>query len=353
MKKTLCAALCIAISATAAAAIEMATGFSDSGDPNDPASWLPGVEQAVKSARAALKSDKADVVIVWDNLPLTDADAETKILPLISEAFPGALVCGKRDRWRPQYSPYAEAGAAIAHGISLMALSGVKASVVSVASGDSDAAAKEGFLAKMNELGEALKPLPDDARLVIAMGAFHGKGELVAQGLKTALGDSMPIIGGSAGGVGSIITEGEIAPQAMQALVLSGDFSVSVAGAKRMGDWQAEFTQEIKVASELAACEKALEQAKAGGHKPKGIIWFNCQGRCEQPGAAYKDASAEAKARLRNMHHSAIKDAAGDLSFWGHFSGAEVGPIEGTPGTQGGGYMAVFAVLSDPPKEAK
>ncbi len=327
-------------------ALTVATGFSDRGQPRDPASWMEAVREAAQAARKGLGEARAEVVIVWDNIPVPDALAESAILPAIAAEFPGAVICGQHERARPQYSPYTQQGTTVGPGISLMAISGARAQVVHVVSGDSDAAPKDQFLAKIQELGDALRPLPEDGRLLVIMGAFHGKGEVLAQGLRNTLGDVYPVVGGSSGGNGAIYHEGKVIPRAVQAILLRGDFAVDIAGSRPMGDWEPQYTQEIKARAEADTLGRALKAAADAGRTPRGIIWFNCQGRCEQPDAFYERISIEQRQARRSLHVDAVRAVAGGLPFWGHFSGAEIGPVEARPRIEGGGYRAVFAVLS-------
>jgi hypothetical protein len=112
----------ILAAATHAAAIGVATGFSDKGDAKDPASWITGVQEAARTAKGRLGPQKADLVLVWDNIPVPDADAESRILPAIAAEFPGARVCGQHEPSRPQYSPYNEEKTTIGCGVALIPL---------------------------------------------------------------------------------------------------------------------------------------------------------------------------------------------------------------------------------------
>ena len=335
------------IFASQALAITIATGFSDKGQTRDPASWVQPAREAAQAARKGLGSQPADVVIIWDNIPVPDAQAQSQLLPVIAAEFPGATICGQHERGRPQYSPYTQEKTTVGSGIAIIAIAGAKAQVFHVASGDSDATPKDPYLASIQELGAALKPNLPDAKLLIIMGAYHGKGEVLAQGLRNSIGDVFPVVGGSSGGNGSIYHEGKVIAKAVQGILLRGDFAVDIAGAKIMGDWEPQYTQEMKAKSQADALARAVKSTADAGRTPRGIIWFNCQGRCEQPGAFYEKISADDRQARRTLHFDAVKGASANLPFWGHFSGAEIGPVEGKPRIEGGGYRAVFAVLSD------
>jgi hypothetical protein len=156
------------------------------------------------------------------------------------------------------------------------------------------------------------------------------------------------VVGGSSGGVGSVYHEGKVVGGgAVQAILLCGSFSVDTGVAKPMGDWEPQYSQEHKAAAELEALQMAINSAKTANRTPKGFLWFNCQGRCEQPGSFYDKASAQQRRARRTLHFDGITRTAGGLPFWGHFSGAELGPVPSPSHVQGGGYMAVFAVLSE------
>lgn len=326
----------VAALALRASAVEFATGYSEDPDARAAAA------AAARQAKGRLGGKAADVVIVWSNYGTKAAVAGAVHAALKSE-FPGVPICGQAGGAR-NYSAYTEDGTATGRGISVLAMGGVSVKTAHVTGIDGDGHSKEENRAKARELCDLLKPFPADARLLIVMGGFHGKGGPVAAGVVDSTGKSaFPCVGGASSSGGRIFHRGEVIGKAYQAVLLSGDFRVNFAKTTVHGGWQPQYTPQIKAAAEGEAARETLDAVPRGA-TAKGLIWFNCAGRAVKK---YGKKTAEERLADRALHHSAVKAAAKGTPFWGHYSGNECGKESNDANLEGSGYIGVFALLYD------
>jgi len=178
----------------------------------------------------------------------------------------------------------------------------------------------------------AKTPRRDDDRLMVIMADAHSpKNQFLLDGAQEVLGKDFPITGGSANknaGQTFVYFQGRIYTDAAIALMLSGDFDVSLAGRQAK--------ENDKVIS--SAAEGADEAMKNMRLKPFSVLAFNCAGR---------------QGKLDNIEDelTAIKGVIGnEIPLFGAYCAGEIGPAdvaEKNPDTlsSGVGWHVMFTVL--------
>jgi len=169
-------------------------------------------------------------------------------------------------------------------------------------------------------------------RLAVLLADAHSpKNQFLVEGVQQALGGNFPITGGSANkneGQTFVYFRGQPHRDSAVALMLSGDFRVSLSGRKAMDNDQVISTAREGVAESLAAF--------AG--KPQAVLAFNCAGR-------------RGKLKRPADELAAIQAAMGkELPLFGCYCAGEVGPLdvaekEAGVLSGGSGWHVMFTVI--------
>ncbi|MCP4610716.1 MAG: hypothetical protein GY845_18570 [Planctomycetes bacterium] len=181
------------------------------------------------------------------------------------------------------------------------------------------------------ELATKLSRTPDDRLLVIMADAHSPKNQFLLEGAQEVMGSDFPITGGSANknaGQTFVYFQGQIYSDSAIALLLSGDFNVSLSGRQAQ--------ENAKVIS--SAAESAAEAMNGMKSKPFSVLAFNCAGR---------------KGKLDNIADelAAIQSVIGnDIPLFGSYCAGEIGPAdiaEKNPDalSSGVGWHVMFTVL--------
>ena len=181
------------------------------------------------------------------------------------------------------------------------------------------------------ELAGKLARGANDRLLVVMADAHSPKNQALLEGVQEVMGKEFPITGGSANknaGQTFVYFRGRMFADSAVALLLSGDFEVSLSGRQAK--------ENAKVIS--SAAESAAEALKNLRATPISILAFNCAGR---------------KGKLDNIEDElqAIQGVIGkDIPLFGAYCAGEIGPadIAGTdPGavSSGVGWHVMFTVL--------
>ncbi|MHC4565998.1 MAG: FIST N-terminal domain-containing protein [Planctomycetota bacterium] len=175
-------------------------------------------------------------------------------------------------------------------------------------------------------------PRRDDDRLMVIMADAHSpKNQFLLDGAQDVLGKDFPITGGSANknaGQTFVYFQGRMYTDAAIALMLSGDFSVSLAGR------QAKENAKV-ISSAAEGADEAMQNMKV---KPFSVLAFNCAGR---------------QGRLDNIEDelTAIRGVIGnEIPLFGAYCAGEIGPAdiaEKDPDvfSSGVGWHVMFTVL--------
>jgi hypothetical protein len=181
------------------------------------------------------------------------------------------------------------------------------------------------------KLADKLRKTDEDRLLILIPDAHSPKNQLLVEGAQQVLGNAFPITGGSANknaGQTFVVFRGELHQDSAVALMLSGDFNISLSGRKAKDN-----DQVIRTARDGAAA--ALAGFKG---KPVAALAFNCAGR---------------RGKLERMEDElvAIQEALGkDLPLFGCYCAGEIGPVdtsEKKPDTLSGGvgWHVMFTII--------
>jgi len=175
-------------------------------------------------------------------------------------------------------------------------------------------------------------PRRDDDRLMIIMADAHSpKNQFLLEGAQKIMGKDFPITGGSANknaGQTFVYFQGRMYTDSAIALMLSGDFQVSLSGRQAK--------ENAKVISSAAdGADEAMKGMKA---KPFSVLAFNCAGR---------------QGKLDNIEDelNAIQGVIGnEIPLFGAYCAGEIGPAdiaEKDPAvlSSGVGWHVMFTVL--------
>lgn len=170
-------------------------------------------------------------------------------------------------------------------------------------------------------------------RLAVLLADAHSpKNQFLVEGVQQRLGGEFPITGGSANknaGQTFVYFRGQAHSDSALALMLSGDFRVTLAGRKAMDNDQV-------IATAREAAEKTLA-ATTG--KPQAVLAFNCAGR-------------RGKLKRPADELEAIQVALGkELPMFGCYCAGEVGPLDTAEKVPqvlsgGSGWHVMFTVIA-------
>ena len=180
-------------------------------------------------------------------------------------------------------------------------------------------------------LAGKLRKTDQDRLLILTADAHSPKNQFLVEGVQQVTGRTFPITGGSVNknaGQTAVYFQGQTQRDSAVALMLSGDFAVSLSGRRAK-----ENDAVIRTAHEGAA--EAL--ARFSG-KPVGVLAFNCAGR---------------RSKLERMEDelTAIQKALGkDLPLFGCYCAGEIGPVDASEKKQGvlsggTGWHVMFTVI--------
>lgn len=180
-------------------------------------------------------------------------------------------------------------------------------------------------------LAAKLPPSDNDRLMVIMADAHSPKNQFLLEGAQQVLGKDFPITGGSANknaGQTFVYFQGRMYTDSAIALMLSGDFEVSLSGRQAQ--------ENAKVIS--SAADGADEAMKNMNAKPFSVLAFNCAGR---------------QGKLDNIADElrAIQGVIGnEIPLFGAYCAGEIGPAdvaEKDPDalSSGVGWHVMFTVL--------
>ena len=181
------------------------------------------------------------------------------------------------------------------------------------------------------ELAARLIRKPDDRLMVIMADAHSPKNQFLLEGAQEVMGDDFPITGGSANknaGQTFVYFQGRMYSDSAIALLLSGDFEVSLSGR------QAKDNAKV-ISSAAQSAAEALGNLKS---EPFSVFAFNCAGR---------------KGKLDNIDDElrAIQGVIGkDVPLFGAYCAGEIGPADiadkkSTALSSGVGWHVMFTIL--------
>ena len=262
--------------------------------------------------------------------------AKKRALAGICSVFPADVVHGGAT-----YGSFGQEGCLDADSVGLLGIGGKGISVAAALEpemgthGLSLEDDKAELTARLRKAGANLAAKFDrtsSSRLVILIPDAHSpKNQIFLEGFQEVTGKNFPITGGCANkneGETFVYYRGRMYRDSAIALLLSGDFNVSLAGRKAQ-------TNDAVIATAREGAAEALSGLKG---KPFAMLAFNCAGR--------KGKLDEIETEL-----AAIQEAAGkDIPLFGAYCAGEIGPAdpaERQPGvlSSGKGWHVMFTVF--------
>jgi len=293
---------------------------------------------AGKAAAAALLKAMGDtppkVVLVAECFE--DLEYKQPLLDGITSVLPKDIVLGGAT-----YGAFTQQGCTDFDSVCLLGIGGEG---ISVAAGlvtelgtsklvfeDHEAEIQEKLHAAGKTLVGKLRRTEQDKLLILIADAHSPKNRYLVEGAQQVVGKDFAVTGGAVNknaGQTFVYFHGKPYQDAAVAVMLSGDFSVSLAGRKGQDN-----DAVIRTAGEGAA-----EVMKGMREKPIAVLSFNCAGR---------------RGKLDNYDDelAAIQKEIGrDLPLWGCYCAGEIGPLDATerqPGIRcgGSGWHVMFAVI--------
>jgi len=293
---------------------------------------------AGKAAAAALKkamgSTPLKAVLVSECFE--DQENKQKLLRAVTAELPEQIVFGEST-----YGSFVQAGPAGADSVCLLGIGGDGIGITAALVTDLGTSKllvetdREAIQKRLNVAGGKLAqkiPKTDRDRLLVLLADAHSpKNQFLVEGLQQVVGKRFPITGGCANknsGQTFVYFGGRMHADSALALMLSGDFHVSLAGR------QAKDNDGV-----IATAEQAAATALGGLQgKPLGALAFDCAGR---------------KGKLKRLSDElqAVQRALGkDLTVFGCYCAGEIGPLDipDKPAdtlSGGGGWHVMFTVL--------
>ena len=296
---------------------------------------LAAGKKAAEELKQAMGEIPLKAVIVSECFE--DRENKEQLLEGVCSVLPAEKVFGAAT-----YGSFAQEGSA---GFDSVALLGIGGEGVGVATAlvtdmgtaqltfDKDQALiRQRLLAAGKKLAGSLARTGNDRLLVLLADAHSPKNQFLVEGTQQAVGKGFPITGGCANknaGQTFVYYQGKLHADAAVALMLSGDFSVSLAGRQAN-----ENEKVIATAKEGAAA--ALAAAKG---KPVAVLAFDCAGR---------------RGKLKKVEDelAAMQGPLGrELTLFGCYCAGEIGPVD-TPDKDpaalcgGSGWHVMFTVLA-------
>lgn len=294
---------------------------------------------AGKAAAQQLKQLMGDaplrVVIISECFE--DKENKEKALAGVLAVLPRQIVVGEST-----YGSFTQAGCCDADAVCLLGIGGegvgvaaalvTKMGVAKLSLASQLATIQSRLQAAGAQLAGKLKRGPQDRLLVLQADAHSPKNQSLVEGVQQVVGRQFPITGGSANknaGQTFVYFNGQMHDDSAVALMLSGDFQVSLAGR------QAKDNDRVITTAKQSAAE-ALGKAKG---RPIAALAFDCAGR---------------RNKLRRIADelAAIQAATGpELPLFGCYCAGEVGPVDATEKPSGvlsggAGWHVMFTVIS-------
>ena len=284
---------------------------------------------------AAMKGVAPKVVLVSESFE--DEENKAALLEGIHAVIDPALVVGLST-----YGSFTQAGCTDFDAVCLLGIGGegigVSAALVTemgaarLSLEDQEALLAERLGAAGQALAERLARGAQDRLAVVLADAHSPKNRFLVEGMQRVLAPEFAITGGSANrnaGQTFVYFAGEMHEDAAVALMLSGDFAVSLAGRLAM-----DHEGIIRTAGEAAG-----EARRATVGEPFAVLAFNCAGR---------------RGRVDRMEDEleAIQSALGrELPLFGCYCAGEVGPLDPAERVEGvfsggSGWHVIFTVFS-------
>lgn len=178
--------------------------------------------------------------------------------------------------------------------------------------------------------------IPNDQFMIVLADAHSPKNKFLVEGLQKSVGPRFPITGGSANknaGQTYVYYQGRPYTDAAIALIVTGDFNVTMAGRQAM-DEQAV----IRTAGE--GLREALTKIHNRREQPMLVMAFDCAGR---------------RSRLENMEDEldSIRYEMGrSIPLFGSYQAGEIGPVDSNDDSVkdlrygGDGWHVMFTVIS-------
>ena len=303
-------------------------------------------EEPVKAGKAAAEALKkamagAPLRAVIVSECFEDREYKQKLLQGVCSVLPKAIVLGGAT-----YGSFSQAGCADLDAVCLLGIGGEG---VSVAAGlvtelgtskltfDKDRAVIEKRLrAAGAKLARKLRKTERDRLVILIPDAHSPKNQAIVEGVQTVTGKAFPITGGCVNknaGQTFVYFAGRMYEDAAVALLLSGDFEVSLSGRQAK--------EEAKVIS--TAAEGAAEALANMKGEPIAALAFDCAGR---------------RSKLTRMADelAAIQKAIGKtLPLFGCYCAGEMGPLDtsdkATDVLSGGaGWHVMFTIVGRRPR---
>jgi len=267
---------------------------------------------AANRLKRQMEGVRPHVVIVAECFE--DRARKERALRGVCSVFPRAIVFGGAT-----YGSFTQAGCGVENSIAVLGIGGEGISVsaalerplgVAGLTLDKDRAEIDQRLRGAGaRLAGKLRRTPKDRLLVVIADAHSPKNAPLVEGVQEAVGKDFPITGGAVNknaGQTFVYFQGRMFEDSAIALMLSGDFKVSLAGR------QAKENKKVIATAKEAAAE-ALKGLKA---KPFAALAFDCAGR---------------KGKLDKIEDelAAMQEAIGkDLPLFGCYCAGEIGPAD-------------------------
>lgn len=181
-------------------------------------------------------------------------------------------------------------------------------------------------------LANSLQRTERDRLLLLLADAHSPKNQFLMEGLQQVVGNNFPITGGCANknaGQTFVYYRGELHDDSAVAIMLSGDFRVTLAGRQAN-------VNDLVISTARDAAKEAL---KAASGEPIAVLAFNCAGR-------------RSKLKKYEDELQAIQDSLGkQVELFGCYCAGEMGPVDDPQQRAkalcgGAGWHVMFTVIS-------
>jgi len=294
--------------------------------------------KAGKAAAAALKKALGDVAprLVIVSECFEDREYKQEMLEGIYSQLPGAIVVGASS-----YGSFTQQGCDDFDTVSLLGVGGPGISVaaslvtdmgVSKLLLEDDEDLISGRLRTAGAtLADKLRKTPKDRLMILIADAHSPKNRFLVEGAQAVVGKEFPITGGSANknaGQTFVYFGGKMHHDAAVAVMLSGDFQVSLSGRQAK-------EQDAVISTAKDGAAEAVANLKT---KPLALLAYDCGGR---------------RSKLTNLNdeRTAIQKVIGkSLPLFGTYCAGEIGPLDVSEKdpkvlSGGGGWHVMFTVI--------
>ncbi|MBF0198105.1 MAG: FIST C-terminal domain-containing protein [Planctomycetes bacterium] len=291
-------------------------------------------KKAAEKLQLSLKGEMPKAIIVSDTYD--DLDLKNDSICGIASIYPKELLFGIST-----YGSFVQGDVNEYDTVTLCAIAGEGVNVSSSfikgmgAKGLSLEKHKQKLTSILNGTGEklanGLAKSNDDKMMIVLADAHSPKNEPLIAGIHKVMGKDFPITGGSNNknqGENYICYQGQWVSDSALAILLSGDFNVTMSGRKAKTN-----DAVISTAKDAATQIWAQKQGEA-----KGVLVFNCAGR---------------KGKLNRLadEYEAIASVTGNtVPMFGVYCAGEFGPADDTAKQEslsnGCGWHAMFTVIS-------